>query len=536
MNRRKFIEQSFLFTSATGLLHQCKLSNGRIISGSINGADKHTGHLLRNGLQNIPSAKNNIETEVVIIGGGISGLSAARWLQKSGQQNFLLAEMASQTGGNAAGGKNEVSAYPLGAHYIPLPNNELKEYTEFLHDCNVITGYENSLPVINEYFLCFEPQDRLYINGHWQDGIIPHFGTTKQDELEVQRFLAQMEVLRNAKGRDGKDAFTIPVASSSTDVTFTQLDKLTMKEWLQQQHYTSSYLHWYVNYCCRDDFGADYSVASAWAGIHYFAGRKGKAANAPPQSVITWPQGNAWLASQLRNNCNQNILTNHLALSIQLQGAKVIVQLLNVTANTITTVTASKCIVAVPQFAGVHLLADNELRKTLVKENFVYQPWMVANITSGAMQQRNGAELSWDNVIYNGYGLGYVNAGQQLLQQAVKNNVLTYYLPLTAKTAVEERTLADKRSFEDWVQLIKTDMAMPHPDFETKTERIDIWVWGHGMISPGVNFIHGNIRKQLQQPINDQIFFSHTDLAGISIFEEAFYQGINAAKATLATV
>jgi monoamine oxidase len=536
VNRRKFLEQSFLFTSTTGLLHQCSLANGHIIRGSINGADKNTGHILRDGLKSAAASKKNIETDVIIIGGGISGLSAARWLYKNGKQNFILVEMASQTGGNAAGGKNEVSAYPLGAHYIPLPNNKLEDYTSFLQDCNVITGYENGLPVINEYFLCFEPQERLYINGYWQDGIIPHFGTTDEDNNEVKRFLKQMEDFRNAKGSDGKDAFTIPVAISSSDSAFTRLDSLTMKEWMLQQNYVSKYLHWYVNYCCRDDFGADYSVASAWAGIHYFAGRKGKAGNAPAQSVITWPQGNAWLAAQLRKDINEQILTNHIAVNIQPQVNSVIVQLLNVTANTVTTVTAKKCIVAIPQFAGMYLLPNSEERRKMVKKNFVYQPWMVANITAAAMEQRNGAALSWDNVIYNGNGLGYVNAGQQLLQQGIKKNVLTYYLPLTASTATEERMLADKRSFEDWVQLIKKDFEMPHPDFETKTERIDIWVWGHGMISPGVNFIHGNVRKQLQQPINNQIFFSHTDLAGISIFEEAFYQGINAAKEVIAVL
>lgn len=55
------------------------------------------------------------------------------------------------------------------------------------------------------------------------------------------------------------------------------------------------------------------------------------------------------------------------------------------------------------------------------------------------------------------------------------------------------------------------------------------------MISPHKGFIHGDVKKQLQQPIDNKIFFAHTDLAGISIFEEAFYQGIKAAKQILAT-
>jgi len=50
------------------------------------------------------------------------------------------------------------------------------------------------------------------------------------------------------------------------------------------------------------------------------------------------------------------------------------------------------------------------------------------------------------------------------------------------------------------------------------------------MISPAVNYIWGQTRRNAQAPVDDKIFFAHTDLSGISIFEEAFHHGINAAK------
>ena len=53
---------------------------------------------------------------------------------------------------------------------------------------------------------------------------------------------------------------------------------------------------------------------------------------------------------------------------------------------------------------------------------------------------------------------------------------------------------------------------------------------GHGMISPVTDFIFGKEKELAQQNIDGKIFFAHTDLSGISIFEEAFHQGINAAK------
>ena len=38
---------------------------------------------------------------------------------------------------------------------------------------------------------------------------------------------------------------------------------------------TDPQLRWYLDYCCRDDYGAGMAQVSAWAGIHYFASRHG---------------------------------------------------------------------------------------------------------------------------------------------------------------------------------------------------------------------------------------------------------------------
>lgn len=50
------------------------------------------------------------------------------------------------------------------------------------------------------------------------------------------------------------------------------------------------------------------------------------------------------------------------------------------------------------------------------------------------------------------------------------------------------------------------------------------------MISPVPDFIFGEEKQLAKQNIDNKIFFAHTDLSGISIFEEAFHQGIRAGK------
>jgi hypothetical protein len=532
MHRRHFIQSLSALAGGSLLLPGCGMQPGKKIPGEIVGASAAIGHLLRDGaLHGSPEPAGT--TDVVIAGGGISGLSAARWLHKHGIDNFVLFDLENHTGGNASGGHNNICAYPWGAHYIPIPNNELTELLSFLQESNVITGYnEQGLPVYNEYHICFAPEERLYINGSWQAGLVPHAGVPANEQQQFKRFFEQMETFRQAKGSDGKDAFAIPVINSSTDAQYVQLDSISMKTWLQQNGYTSKYLHWYCNYCTRDDFGTRYEEASAWAGIHYFAGRKGKAANAEHQDVLTWPQGNAWLAQQLQKNYTGHIKVNSLVTGVEETATGVDVVYFDVPAKRLKKITARTCIIAAPQFVAQRLTKNNN-RLAAIYEHFSYSPWMVANITTNALQERQGESLCWDNVLYDSESLGYVEATHQLVQQYIPQKVLTYYLPLTKSNAMAERKKALALQHTDWVQLIINDLQKVHSNIRDAVQRIDVMVWGHAMIQPKLNCIHNPVRQQVAQPINNRIFFAHTDLAGISIFEEGFYQGIKAARGVI---
>ncbi|HEY0041082.1 MAG TPA: FAD-dependent oxidoreductase [Flavisolibacter sp.] len=492
------------------------------------GASAHIGHMLRDKTFNEPASI--IQKDIVIIGGGVSGLSAGYHLHKAGITDFLLLDLEEKVGGNASHGKNSISAFPWGAHYIPIPNNSLTEYQAFLRENNVITGYnEQGLPVYNDLFLCFDPEERLYINGQWQDGLVPQFGVPEEEKKEIERFLALMNEFRYKKGSDGKDAFALPVNASSKDDEFVRLDSQTMKEWMLQQGFTGKYLHWYVGYCTRDDFGTPIDKVSAWAGIHYYASRKGKGANAEHQDVLTWPEGNGWLVQQLEKQIKTSIQTNTLATAIKLTNDGVVVHYFDVKANALKAIEAKQCIISVPQFIAARLLND-AVRRQAVHQHLQYVPWMVANLTVSQLEERSGAPQSWDNVIYESDSLGYVEATHQLVQQHIPKRNLTYYLPLTEGTAAEARKGAQAKTYEEWTDKIINDLKRIHPNIETAVEELNVQVWGHAMAQPLPGLIHGNARQELSKSLFNRIHFAHTDLAGVSLFEEGFYQGLNAAN------
>ncbi|MBW4888307.1 FAD-dependent oxidoreductase [Mucilaginibacter sp. HMF5004] len=536
-NRRSFLLKAGIITTGimlNGCLRKLKPNTPyKNITGTIKGPNAKAGHILRDKLS-LPVSTGTRQVKTLIIGSGISGLSAARYLKMQGHLDFELLELEDHVGGNAHSGKNNVSAYPLGAHYITIANNEDTLLTDFLQHCGVITGFENNLPVYNEYYLCFDPEERLLINGQWQEGLVPEFGLNSTDKFEVKKFFTLIEQFKMAKGNDGKYAFDIPIDNSSADDSFRALDRISFKTYLNQQKLTSKYLLWYVNYCCKDDYGQKIDKISAWAGLHYFASRRGKAANADANAVLTWPEGNGWLTKKLEADVSGHVLKKIMCYSISYnQQGKVVAGIYNITSGTTSTIVADNVIMATPQFINQRLLKEGVTR-IMDYSSFNYSPWFIANITVNHLPQAKGMGLCWDNVAYDTPSVGYVNAGQQTINMVDEKRVLTWYLPLCDHEPRVARLAAYTRTYEQWMDIMIPELEYMHPGITEAIEHVECWIWGHGMIYPAVNYIWGPNRDAAKQPVNNTLFFAHTDLSGISIFEEAFHQGIRAAKQVLA--
>lgn len=526
ITRRDFIRQSSF--AAGGLLMGSMYSCGDQrpeLEGATGGPNSKIGHLLRDG---VPSTvKETIKKDVVIVGGGVSGLSAARWLKKSGQ-SFRLLELEAEVGGNSRSGRNTITSYPLGAHYLPLPNLHNKELLSFLNECGVITGYKNGSPVYNEYYLCLDPKERLFINHHWQEGLIPTDGVPAKDRDEIRKFIELMEIYRNKIGSDGKMAFDIPVKESSQDRSILKLDKVSMDQFLRDSNFTSDYLRWYVNYCCADDFGSSLETTSAWAGIHYFASRRGHSENSKFDDVLTWPEGNHWLVKQLADGISNELRTQSAVVSVQINDSNVEVDFFDITENSLKRIEAKAIIVSSPQFVNKYLLKTS---RPIDYSAFNYAPWLVANLTvESALQEKRGEQLCWDNVLYGSSALGYVHATHQNVTMPQNKTVITYYQPIADKDCRAARKNVQAKAWTNWVDAIFKDLTPAHPSLREATSQLDVYLWGHGMIRPEPGFIWGETRKQANLPIGNKIFFAHSDLSGISIFEEAFESGIVAAQ------
>lgn len=544
--RRDFITQTALGAAVltTGTV-SCNMPGGGAngwpsgrdvsrIPGTLAGPNAAAGHRLRGGMA-FPEPTQTLTTDVLIVGGGVTGLSARRWLHKLGVRDVLLLELEGQVGGNAAHGQNVTSAYSWGAHYLPIADPADQELIDFLTESRLITGTEKGLPVYDEYALCHDPQERLLLHGRWQEGLIPNEGVEPHDKEQIARFLTHIDRLRKAVGTDGKPAFAIPLDRSSADPAYRQFDQLSFAAYLDQQGFTSAYLRWYVAYACKDDYGSLPEQTSAWAGLHYFAARRGKAANADDSAVLTWPEGNGFLVEKLRQQGGSAVHSQLMVYALEPDGAGVMAVAYDTGRHTTVRIRARRVILAVPQFIIARLLTRLDPERAALSATVRYAPWLVANLTVAELPERKGMPLCWDNVFYGTESVGYVVANHQHLTDDPQR-VLTYYRPLCQPDSAAARRMAYETPRETWLSQILAELETAHPGLTEHIQRADLWVWGHGMVAPTPGYIWGEARARLSQPIAGCIVPAHSDLSGVSIFEEAFHQGIRAATTVVGLV
>jgi phytoene dehydrogenase-like protein len=488
--------------------------------GEIVGASHAIGHRLRGG--SFPPVSGVERTGVVVVGGGVSGLSAGWRFRKAGFSDFKLLDLEAEAGGNARSGRNALTGYPWGAHYLPFPTKESRAVSELLRELGVETGRDGKgRPVYDDRYVCFAPQERIFIHGRWQEGLFPKLGSSARDLEQLRAFNAEMTRFRKLVDAEGRRAFAIPMELSSRRPDLLDLDGISMADYLLKKGWDSPRLRWFVEYACRDDFGCRLEQTSAWAAVHYFAARN----EGEEDQVLTWPEGNGWLARKLEERLGGRIETSALAYAVRETGEGVEVDCFDVRKNTSRRLKARAAVLCVPQFVASRLLGAKR------GKGFSYAPWMVANLEVQDPPAGAGAAPAWDNVLFEGDSLGYVDATHQSLSQDRRATVWTYYLPLTGEPDAERRK-ALERSWGDWRDVVLRELRRPHPGLERRIRRLDVMVWGHGMVRPAVGFMWGKERQEASRPLG-RVFFGHSDLSGFSIFEEAQYRGIKAAEDAL---
>ena len=485
----------------------------------------------------------------VIVGAGVAGLAAARALRQRGVDDLAVLELEDEAGGNSRGGAVAGIACPLGAHYLPVPGETAHEVQDLLEEFGLRQRVAGRW-VVDERHLCHSPQERLFFNGEWQDGLLPVQGVGPATLAQYRRFAQRVQALQQAA------PFAMPAFRAPASREHLALDAMSFQAWLDREGLADPHLRWYLDYACRDEFGAGIATVSAWAGIHYFASRHGFHAPgdeaAERDGVLTWPEGNAWLTRRLAAPLAQagQLHTGRVVQRVEAGRHGVAVDTYNIANQSVERWQAAQAIVALPVFVAARVVVNPPgfLREAAARTR--HAPWLVANLhIDRPLHDRAGAPPSWDNVLYGSAGLGYVDARHQSLQPVPGATVLTWYRALG--DTPEARAALLSQPWSHWRDAVLAELSVPHPDLRDKLTRIDLTRYGHAMAIPVPGMLKNTLfrhstgpipasvgHRQLQfyerlTPADDRLLFAHSDWSGYSVFEEAFTRG-HAAGMTVA--
>ncbi|MBL8347302.1 MAG: FAD-dependent oxidoreductase [Rubrivivax sp.] len=479
---------------------------------------------------------------VLVLGAGVAGLAAARAFTRHGVDDVHVLELEDTAGGNARAHTMGGTACPLGAHYLPVPGPQAREVSEWLHEIGLLHTDAGGRVRADERHLCHSPQERLFFEGQWVEGLLPPAAPGTPRLAQYRRFAGLVSALQRPASPGGGPAFALPAHRAAWNAELAALEAQTFASWLASQGLQDPALTTYLDYCCRDDYGAGATQVSAWAGVHYFASRHGftapggdgegtgGTADAAREGVFTWPEGNAWLTQRLAAPLGtERLHTGQTVLAVREEKHHVAVLAFDERRQALHAWHAGVVVMALPLFVAQRLVqpASAALRSALESAAavLVHAPWLVANLQLDRplLDRATGAPPAWDNVVHGGRGLGYVDATHQRLSPLPASGsapVLTAYHAID----IGERAALLDPDARPWGERVLAELAQVHPDLRRRVQRIDLMRYGHAMAVPRPG-VHRHAALTALRATRGRLRFAHGDLAGYSVFEEAFTAG-----------
>jgi phytoene dehydrogenase-like protein len=528
LSRRALLAATLGVPAVMGLC-ACSRSQPRRFEGGWLGAPHARGHRLRSPTAALsPPPAGSQRADVLVVGAGIAGLACARSLARSGVDDIVVLELEQAPGGNSRGHRLGGSGCPMGAHYLPLPGPHAHEVSELLFELGLLRSVAGRT-VPDERHLCHSPQERLFFEGVWHEGLLPPAATASRAAEQYRAFAERVEQLRR------EVAFAMPAQRAPWHAGHAALDAVTFAQWFARERFDDPLLRWYLDYACRDDYGAGLDEVSAWAGLHYFASRHGFQLpgddSGEREPVFTWPEGNAWLVERLAAGAlRERIRTAHTAVRVDVERSVVQVLAIDEQSGQPLRFEAKVVVLATPLFVARRLCSAPSPALVAASERARYAPWLVANLLLDAplLERASGATLAWDNVRHGSPSLGYVAAQHQSLRADVRATVLTAYWAL----AGQERAALLAGDWRVWAQRVIDDLAVAHPDLPRKVQRVDLVRHGHAMRIP-IPGARGDPALAALNDAHGRVQLAHADLAAYSVFEEAYTLGVQAATRVL---
>ena len=424
-------------------------------------------HQVRDG-RTFPEQPVTKRYEVVIVGGGVSGLSAAYFLR---DRDFLLLEKEPHWGGNAYREEYQGQGFATGSAFDEKGTVSQQLAQEI--------GL-NLLPID-----CHDPS---IVAGKW----IPDLWRSGLDQLPYP-----------ASVRENFRKFRDEFLKLDPEKDAEHLDSLALSHYLQA--YPAEIKQWWDAYG-PSNWGAASDDTSAYVAADDF-----KSLNSSEDPRMTLPGGNgafsAKLASTLQTKHSEQMTADATTVSVVQQKTEVHVTYL--TGGALRTIAAKYVVMATPKFITARIVAGLPDVQHEAMLSFRYCPYPVIN-------------MIFDQPVYNraydtwcpGNSFSDFIVADWVLQKhggyVQKNNILSFYTPLNE---ARRSTLLQVDSCQQLATRVLADFRKLQPEFSAVVPiEVHFYRRGHPMFLP----TPGTFTKTIpvaSQPL-DRIYLANTDSIG----------------------
>jgi len=473
--------------------------------------------------------QTNRKYDVIVIGGGMGGLSAAWELIKSGL-NVVVLEKSSSVGGLCKMDNSTDVKASIASAYTGYPYNDM--LLNLFKDLKIVKGhYDDGYPMISKKYLAMPPYDVHFIDGKWYNDpftdeknmkALPFSDQIKDD---FRAFLQDMMSWYDYVGKDGLSAFDLPLDKAcSTDSQVRDLDKITFLDYVKSKGWDPLVASFF-DPLLTSEFGVTHDKVSAYAAICNIS------SDIYPDEydlgTVSCPGGNAHIAVKLSELIGgENIETDAFVTSVKnIKGGVRVSYIKN--GKHVSTI-GNSAVFAAPYFMAPYLLPDLSINRKKQISKMKWAPYIIANVHVNSTPQ----ELAWISLIHNKGIISDIivadwagHENPQILSPKRKN-ILTIYAPFT-DPGVRHELL--KQSIGYYEKIILTELEEILPGINNEITQFDLYRWGHPMVMATKGFMFSQERENASTPVG-KIFFAGNETQGLPIIDSALIAGIEAAR------
>jgi len=427
-------------------------------------------HEVRDG-RTFPRPAPSQRRDVVIVGGGVSGLTTAYLLE---DHDFLILEKEPHWGGNAYLEEYQGQAFATGA-----------AFTETDESPAIALATELGLPMLRVN----NPDPTLlhgeFVADTWRGGLdhLPYSASVRES---FKKFRSDIQGVKIA-GRER------------------ELDAQPFAQYFKG--YAPEVKQWWDNYG-PSNWGSRTEETSALIGLF----EQQNLSKDHPDPRVTWPGGlgaiTHKLSERLAAGHAEHMLAGATVIAVEQEKNEVQVTYVDPSGE-VKAVAARAAIMATPKFITWRLVAGLPGGQRDAMRQMRYIPYPVVNLIFDRPVYNKGYDTWCPGNTFTDFIVADWTLQQNDQSYKQKNNILTFYTPLSE---AERPVLLTEESCRDLAGRVLADFQKLFPGSKVDPAEVRIYRRGHPlyMSTPG-NF--SQVQPQVRQPM-DRIFFANTDSQG----------------------